>query len=74
MTDAVHARGGRIFLRMWHVGRISHPVMQPGGALPVGPSAIAAKGELYTTQGPRSFVTPRALELEELPGIASLAA
>jgi N-ethylmaleimide reductase len=69
VTDAVHARGGRIFLQMWHVGRISHPVMQPGGALPVAPSAIAAKGELYTTQGPRPFVTPRALELEELPGI-----
>lgn len=69
VTDAVHARGGRIYLQMWHVGRISHPVMQPGGALPVAPSAIAAEGTLYTTEGPRAFVTPRALELEELPGI-----
>ncbi len=69
VTDAVHSRGGRIYLQMWHVGRISHPVMQPGGALPVAPSAIAAKGELYTTQGPKPFVTPRALELEEIPGI-----
>ncbi|QSQ18884.1 alkene reductase [Pyxidicoccus parkwayensis] len=69
VTDAVHARGGRIFLQMWHVGRISHPVMQPGGALPVAPSAIAAEGTLYTVEGPKSFVTPRALELSELPGI-----
>lgn len=69
VTEAVHARGGRIFLQMWHVGRISHPVMQPGGALPVAPSAISAQGVLYTTQGPKDFVTPRALELEEIPGI-----
>jgi N-ethylmaleimide reductase len=69
VTDAVHARGGRIFLQMWHVGRISHPVMQPGGALPVAPSAIAATGELFTTQGPKTFVTPRALEAHEIPGI-----
>lgn len=69
VTDAVHARGGRIFLQIWHVGRISHPVMQPGGALPVAPSAIAAEGQLFTTEGMKPFVTPRALELEELPGI-----
>lgn len=69
VTDAVHARGGRIYLQMWHVGRISHPVMQPGGALPVAPSAIAAEGTLYTTEGPKAFVTPRALELGEIPGV-----
>jgi N-ethylmaleimide reductase len=69
VTDAVHARGGRIFLQIWHVGRISHPVMQPGGALPVAPSAIAAEGQLFTTEGMKPFVTPRALELEEIPGI-----
>jgi N-ethylmaleimide reductase len=69
VTDAVHARGGRIFLQMWHVGRISHPVMQPGGALPVAPSAIAAEGDLFTIEGKKSFVTPRALETGELPGI-----
>ncbi|WP_164014521.1 alkene reductase [Pyxidicoccus trucidator] len=69
VTDAVHARGGHIYLQMWHVGRISHPVMQPGGALPVAPSAIAAQGTLYTSEGPKAFVTPRALELSELPGI-----
>ncbi|NMO15425.1 alkene reductase [Pyxidicoccus fallax] len=69
VTDAVHARGGRIYVQMWHVGRISHPVMQPGGALPVAPSAIAAEGTLFTTEGPKAFVTPRALELAEIPGI-----
>src|SRR5688500_10751282 len=49
VTDAVHARGGRIFLQLWHVGRVSHPSMQPGGALPLAPSAIGIEGEkLYT--------------------------
>lgn len=69
VTDAVHARGGRIVVQLWHVGRISHPVMQPGGALPVAPSAIAPEGTLYTTQGLKPYVTPRALELDELPAI-----
>jgi N-ethylmaleimide reductase len=44
VTDAVHERGGRIFLQLWHVGRISHPSLQPDGALPVAPSAIAPEG------------------------------
>ena len=68
-TDAVHRGGGRIFLQLWHVGRISHPSLQPGGALPVGPSAIAAQGEVYTAAGPQKFVAPRALEAAEIPGI-----
>ena len=45
VTDAVHAAGGRIFLQLWHVGRISHPSLQPGGALPVAPSAIRPEGK-----------------------------
>ena len=45
VTDAVHAEGGRIFLQLWHVGRISHPSLQPDGALPVGPSAIRPEGK-----------------------------
>ncbi|MBW4521848.1 MAG: alkene reductase [Scytolyngbya sp. HA4215-MV1] len=69
VTDAVHAQGGHIFLQLWHVGRISHPSLQPEGALPVAPSPIAPKGMASTYQGEQPFVTPRALELEEIPGI-----
>lgn len=69
VTDAVHDRGGRIFLQLWHVGRISHPSIQPGGELPVAPSAIAPEGEITTYDGLKPFVTPRALETEEIPGI-----
>lgn len=70
VTEAVHHRGGLIFLQLWHVGRISHPDLQPGGALPVAPSAIAATiGMASTYEGDRPFVTPRALETEEIPGI-----
>jgi len=69
VTDAVHSAGGRIFLQLWHVGRISHPALQPGGALPVAPSAIAPAGQAWTTNGMEAFVTPRALETSEIPGI-----
>ncbi|MBW4473135.1 MAG: alkene reductase [Stenomitos rutilans HA7619-LM2] len=70
VTKAVHARGGRIFLQLWHVGRISHPSLQPDGVLPVAPSAIApTDGEATTYEGPKPYVTPRALETNELPGI-----
>ncbi len=69
VTDAVHARGGRIFLQLWHVGRISHPSLQPDGALPVAPSAIKPDGDAITFDGPQPFVTPRALETGEIPGI-----
>jgi N-ethylmaleimide reductase len=69
VTDAVHAKGGRIFLQLWHVGRISHPSLQPNGALPVAPSAIAPQGEAATYEGMKPYVTPRALETHEIPGI-----
>lgn len=69
ITEAVHARGGHIFLQLWHVGRISHPALQPGEALPVAPSAIKPAGEAMTYEGPRTFVEPRALELDEIHGI-----
>jgi len=69
VTEAVHAKGGRIFLQLWHVGRISHPSLQPDGALPVAPSALKPAGQAVTYQGPQDFVTPRALALAELPGI-----
>jgi N-ethylmaleimide reductase len=69
VTRAVHQRGGRIFLQLWHVGRISHPDLQPGGALPVAPSAIAPAGEAMTYAGNKPFVTPRALQADEIAGV-----
>lgn len=69
VTDAVHAAGGRMVLQLWHVGRVSHPSLQPGGALPVAPSAIGFEGHAHTYDGPQAFVTPRALETAEIPGI-----
>lgn len=69
VTAAVHEQGGRIYLQLWHVGRISHPSLQPGGTLPVAPSAIAPLGAVFTFEGPKDFVTPRALELDEIPGV-----
>jgi N-ethylmaleimide reductase len=69
ITSAVHAKGGKIILQLWHVGRISHSLYQPGGKLPVAPSAIAAPGDVYTPQGMKPFETPRALEAAEIPGI-----
>ncbi len=71
VTDAVHAKGGHIFLQLWHVGRISHPDLQPGHALPVAPSAVKPEGNAFTETGFQPFVTPRALELAELPGIVA---
>lgn len=69
VTDAVHRQGGRIFLQLWHVGRISHPSLQPNGELPVAPSAIAPQGSAMTYSGEQPFVTPRALETDEIPGL-----
>jgi N-ethylmaleimide reductase len=51
VTDVVHAVGGRIFLQIWHCGRISHSSLQPNGELPIAPSAIAASGLIFTPQG-----------------------
>jgi N-ethylmaleimide reductase len=65
----VHRSGGRIFLQLWHVGRISHPSLQPEGALPVAPSAIAARGEAFTAIGPQPFIVPRALATDEIAGV-----
>lgn len=71
VTQAVHAKGGKIVLQLWHVGRISHPSLQPGNALPVAPSAIKPAGQAFTYEGLQDFVTPRALAIEELPGIVA---
>ena len=69
VVDAVHAMGGKIVLQLWHVGRISHPSLLPGNALPLAPSAIKPAGKAFTYQGLQDFVTPRALELAEIRGI-----
>jgi N-ethylmaleimide reductase len=71
VTDAVHAKGGRIFLQIWHGGRACHPLLNQG-AQPVAPSAIAITGdEVHTPEGKKPYVEPRALRDDELPGIVS---
>ena len=69
VTQAVHAKGGKIFLQIWHVGRISHPSHLPNNVLPVAPSAIKPAGQALTDTGLQDFVQPRALETDELPDI-----
>ncbi len=74
ITDAVHQAGGLIFLQLWHVGRISHPSLQPDGMLPVAPSAIKPAGKAFieNERGEGElvpFVTPRPLQIEEIPYI-----
>lgn len=69
VTDAVHAEGSRIFLQLWHVGRVSHSKLQPDNALPVAPSAIAVEGQAFTEEGMLDFETPRALATDELSDI-----
>lgn len=68
VTEAVHAKGGRILLQLWHVGRISDPLYLEG-ALPIAPSAIAAEGHVSLVRPKKSYVTPRALELDEIPAV-----
>jgi N-ethylmaleimide reductase len=72
VTEAVHDAGGLMFMQLWHVGRISHPALQPDGMLPVAPSAIKPAGEAFIENANGEgvlvpFVTPRALQLEEIP-------
>jgi 2,4-dienoyl-CoA reductase-like NADH-dependent reductase (Old Yellow Enzyme family) len=68
VTQAVHDAGGRIFLQLWHVGRVSHPFFLDG-ALPVAPSAIAPQGNVSILRPERPYVTPRALEIDEIPEV-----
>lgn len=69
VTERVHAAGGRIFLQLWHAGRISHPSLLPEGASPVAPSAIAAAGQAFTADGLKPFPVPRALSVAEIARI-----
>jgi len=69
VTDAVHSKGGHIYLQLWHVGRISHPAYQEDGTQPIAPSAVKPKGQIFTGTGMEEYVTPRALEIGEIPGI-----
>ena len=71
VVDAVHAKGSKMILQLWHVGRISHPSLLPNNALPVAPSAIKPVGQLYTYEGMVDFVAPRALDASELPAIVA---
>lgn len=71
VTDAVHAEKGRIFLQLWHVGRVSHVDLQAGGAAPVAPSAIRAETKTFVNNGFADVSEPRALELGEIPGIVA---
>lgn len=71
VTDAVHAKGGRIFVQLWYVGRISHVDLQPGGAAPVAPSAIRAETKTFVNNGFADVSEPRALELHEINGIVA---
>lgn len=71
VTDRVHSRGGRIFLQMWHVGRVSNVLIQPGGAAPVAPSAIRAEARTWIAGDFRPTSEPRALELDEIPGVVA---
>ena len=68
VTDAVHAEGGLIVLQLWHVGRISHPSYL-NGETPVAPSAIRPDGNVSLIRPKTPYVTPRALETDEIPGI-----
>jgi N-ethylmaleimide reductase len=72
VVDAVHAKGGVIFLQLWHVGRVSHSSFQPGGALPVAPSAVAISADYKTMTADgkaAAYETPRALETREVAGV-----
>ncbi len=69
VTKAVHEAGGKIFLQLWHVGRLSHVDLQPDGAAPVAPSAIRAGGTVFTQSGSVEPSMPRELRTDEIPGI-----
>lgn len=68
VTKAVHEEDSKIFAQIWHVGRVSHPIYHDGEP-PVAPSAVKPEGQIFTADGMKDFVTPRALDTDEIPGI-----
>src|SRR5215475_6011642 len=66
VTDAVHARGGKIFLQIFHTGRVALPECLPGGAQPAAPSAVKAKGQRFSEEGMKDYATPRELTTDEI--------
>ncbi|RLN72286.1 hypothetical protein BBJ28_00010291 [Nothophytophthora sp. Chile5] len=74
VTKAVHGKGGKIFVQLWHTGRVGHPLNQPNGQLPVSSSDVSMEGVssyAVTSQGRKNYVTPRALDISEIPGIVA---
>ncbi|WP_434576284.1 alkene reductase [Pseudomonas sp. Z3-6] len=71
VTEAVHAEGGRIFLQLWHVGRVSHVDLQENGAAPVAPSALRPATKVFVNNRFEDVCEPRALDIDELPGIVN---
>jgi len=71
VTSAIHAKQGHVYVQLWHVGRVSHPSLQPDGALPMAPSAIRPNAASYTGAGFEPCVTPRALETPEISVIVA---
>jgi N-ethylmaleimide reductase len=71
VTDSVHAAGGKIVLQLWHVGRISHTSLLPGGAQPVSSTARAANAQTFTAEGFVNVSTPRALRTDEMPRLVA---
>lgn len=69
VTEAVHARDGRIFMQLWHTGRVSHASLQPDGKAPVSASAIQANGQAFVGNGFKPYSEPRALELDEIAAV-----
>lgn len=71
VVDAVHDKGGHIFIQLWYCGRISHPDLLPNQQTPVSASALRPEGDAVTFEGLKPYVTPRALETDEIPGIVA---
>ena len=71
VTDEVHRRGGRIVVQLWHVGRVSHTSLLPEGEVPVAPSAIRANTKTFTPEGYVDVSEPRALRIDEIPGVVA---